>query len=120
MFPFWTEAGNTSNILDSSCALAQSGMLMTVERKIVVGLGDIKSVSFQCDACKYRVTMSPDEVREIPRNCPSGHRWIQGEQEVSQFPPLLKFAENLSKLRTATGQKLLGFQILLEFDEPAR
>lgn len=108
------------NVLDFIWAVSQSGVAMTIERKIVVGLGDIKSVSFQCDECKYRVTMSPDEIREIPRGCPNGHRWIQGEPEASQFPPLLKFAENLGKLRTATSQKLLGFQILLEFDEPAR
>jgi hypothetical protein len=45
---------------------------MTVERKIIVGLEDIKAISFQCDACQYRVTMSPDEVKEIPKTVRTG------------------------------------------------
>ncbi|KKK72589.1 hypothetical protein LCGC14_2902380, partial [marine sediment metagenome] len=33
---------------------------MTVEHRIVVGLGDIKAVVFQCNKCAARVAVSPD------------------------------------------------------------
>jgi hypothetical protein len=91
---------------------------MTVERKIVVGLTDIKAISFQCDNCEYRITMSPDKVSQLPASCLNGHRWISGEVGMIALPPLLLFGNTISKLRTLAEQKALGFKILLEFDEP--
>lgn len=91
---------------------------MTIERKIVVGLEDIKAVSFQCEKCEYRVTMSPDNVQGIPNHCPNGHDWAQGENIAMHVPPLLQFTTTLAKLRMLLGQKAIGFRILFEFDEP--
>jgi hypothetical protein len=91
---------------------------MTVERKIIVGLEDIKAISFQCDACQYRVTMSPDEVKEIPKNCSNGHRWLAGEAEATVVPLVLKAVSMFAALRILVGQNVLGFRVLLEFDEP--
>jgi hypothetical protein len=91
---------------------------MTIERRMMMGLDDIRAVSFQCDHCKFRITMFPDDIKEIPKNCPSNHRWISGEPEATVIPPLLKFSDGLAKLRTFIGKKALGFSILLEFDEP--
>jgi hypothetical protein len=40
---------------------------MTIERKIVVGLEDLKALIFECraveKACKSRVSVSPDQAR---------------------------------------------------------
>ena len=91
---------------------------MTIERKIAVGLGDIKSVLFQCNDCSYRISMSPDEISGIPHNCANGHRWLPGEHQVSQRQPIVKFLEALVELRTLMANRVLGFQILLGFDEP--
>jgi hypothetical protein len=91
---------------------------MTVERRLLVGLEDIKAVAFQCDSCKFRITMSPDDIRELPKNCPNGHRWIIGEPEVTSVPTLIKFAELLAALRKLRAQKVLGYSVLFEFDEP--
>lgn len=91
---------------------------MTIERKISVGLGDIKAVSFQCNSCIYRITMSPDQIGDLPHSCQNGHRWILGVDQISQRQPVAKFFEALGALRTLTTNKTLGFQILLEFDEP--
>jgi hypothetical protein len=91
---------------------------MTFERKIVVGLEDIRAISFKCAHCEYRVTVSPDKVSGIPAHCPNGHDWTQGEQEAMIVPPLLQFTTTLAKLRTLLSQKALGYRILLEFDEP--
>jgi hypothetical protein len=90
---------------------------MVIERKIVVDLEDIKSISFQCEKCEYRVTMSPDNVTLAP-NCPNGHAWISGEGKATIVPPLLQFTSTLATLRTLLGQKALGYRILFEFNEP--
>jgi hypothetical protein len=93
---------------------------MTFERKILVGLEDIKAISFECQGenCKYRITVSPDEPIELPANCPHGHRWISGEPQAMAIPPLLKFTKTLAQVRVLSTQKTLGYRILLEFDEP--
>jgi hypothetical protein len=88
---------------------------VTVERKIVFELNDIKAISFQCDKCTSRIAMSLDDLKELPKQCPNAHRWITGEQELTNVPTLMKFIETL---RVLARQKALGFKILLEFDEP--
>ena len=43
---------------------------VTFERKIVVGLEEIRAISFECHKCKSRLTVSPDDLRDIPAACP--------------------------------------------------
>lgn len=105
-----------STILDSQ---GFSGGRMTIERRIVVSLADIRTVSFQCDSCKYRVNMPPDNIVEIPHGCPYGHKWHHGEHETMRGKPLDYLFSGLAKLRLLTSQKATGFQILLEYDEPS-
>ncbi len=38
---------------------------MTVERRIVVSLGDIRAVIFQCKTCATRVAVPPDKLDEV-------------------------------------------------------
>jgi hypothetical protein len=91
---------------------------MTVEHKILFGLDDIKAISFQCERCKYRVTMAPDEVKEFPGNCLNGHAWVSGNKNTKENLPLIFFTEYLSQLGKLQADGKLGFRILLEFDEP--
>jgi hypothetical protein len=91
---------------------------MTFERKIVIGLEDIKAISFECNDCPFRITMSPDDVGEIPSKCSAGHSWVLGQNIPTIAPPLKTFTGSLALLRTILGQKALGFKILFEFDEP--
>jgi hypothetical protein len=93
---------------------------MTIERKLLFGLDDIKAISFQCSDCKYRVTMSPDDIKGVPKNCPNGHRWLVGEPQTKVIAPLAMFAETLVTLVRLTEQKALGYRVLLEFDESVR
>lgn len=99
---------------------------MTVERKVVVGFGDLKSVIFECrnekKNCKIRVSVSPDEAR-IPDKCPScGAEWVrypQSKTEVSGTDFSI-IAETIGKV-TKKEKESDGrphFRILLEFDEP--
>ncbi len=92
---------------------------MTIERRIVVGLEDVTYIIFQCEKCPFRMSMSPDEIRQIPENCSGcGHNWIVGEQEGSALPPLKAFTKSLEKLRLLIRHKSFGFKILFEFEEP--
>jgi len=90
---------------------------VTFERKILVGLEDIKAISFQCEKCQYRITMSPDDIRGLPEYCLGGHPWAVGIEEESLAPPLRKFTKSLERLRVLLNQKALGFRILFELDE---
>ncbi len=92
---------------------------MVIEHKIVIDLEDIKSISFQCESCEYRVAMSPDKV-SLPLNCPNGHTWISGESKPVIVTPLLQFTSTIATLRTLLGQKALGYRILFEIEDPTR
>jgi len=97
---------------------------MTVERKIVVGFEDVKSLIFECrnaeKECKSRVSVSPDN-KHIPAFCPScGIEWVKyplSRLEVggTSFTIL---AEMITKVREKQSEELPKFLILLEFDEP--
>lgn len=94
---------------------------MTIEHKIVVGLGDIQAVIFECSNCRARVSVSPDKL-QIPKQCPNCNQgWIGGEKKSfqSDTSQQTNFVEALSKLRLleANGS---GFRILLEFEDEPR
>jgi hypothetical protein len=38
---------------------------MTIERRLIVGIDDIKGVSFECLGCRARNTMLPDKIGEM-------------------------------------------------------
>ncbi len=64
---------------------------MTFERNIVMGLEDVRAVSFRCNKCPFKITMSPDDVGEIPPKCSAGHDWFPGEKIGEFFTPLESF-----------------------------
>jgi hypothetical protein len=94
---------------------------MTVEHKIVVGLEDIKAVTFECRQCGTRVSMSPAEI-QIPRQCPAAacsSVWIMGkpagmtsDYEASTSAHL-NFVSAIGHIRKHNGA---AFRILLEFE----
>jgi hypothetical protein len=93
---------------------------MTIEHKIVVGLGDIEVVIFECvqTKCRARVSVSPDKV-QIPKQCPScNESWGSGERRSyqSDTSQQTNFIDALSKLRLLEGNGA-PFRILLEFEE---
>ena len=98
---------------------------MTVEHRIVVGLGDIKAVVFQCNQCAARVAVSPDRLDEDPRimeDCPAckNHWWPTDAAKLLTQPvlPSVAFLRALEQMRTSEVVKEVGFTISLEFDEP--
>jgi len=94
---------------------------VTFERKIVVGLEEIRAISFECHQCKTRLTVSPDDIRDIPTACPHcSFSWRLPED--AKAGPVASAAKNfafgISELKIRFGADVIGFKILLEFDEP--
>jgi hypothetical protein len=96
---------------------------MTFERRIVVGLDDIRAVTLECVNvnCGSRLTISPDKLENLPQRCPRcAQQWIPPEPSNftnadSAFP---NFLRGIAQIRTFIKNNLLGVKILLEFEEP--
>ncbi len=91
---------------------------MTFERKIVVGLDDIKAVSFECKQCQTRVTMLPDDLR-VPHHCQKCDcAWIIGDPANYQAvtSPHLNFVNAIGQIRKQLANGA-PFRILLEFHD---
>lgn len=97
---------------------------MTAERRLVVGLGDIRAVTLECKRCRARITRLPDDKQlEIYTSCPScNHPWWSWPPGHLMRPLPSAFNDLVKALRDARelqGQDdAVGFQLLLEFDEP--
>lgn len=98
---------------------------MTVERRIVAALADIKAIELECHACKRRIAMPPALFTQIPTRCGGSNCGAQWRPEKHTHTDtgaddFNRFAAGLQTLRLLTEQGALGFSILLVFDEPQR
>jgi hypothetical protein len=88
---------------------------MSAERKIVVGLEDLKAVTVRCRNCPVGVTVSPDDPR-IPTECPSCESsWRSDTQDDADFLNLLSKVRKQSTSSPSSPHAKI--RILLEFDE---
>lgn len=96
---------------------------MTAEHRVIVGLADIKSITFQCLhlGCGARISVSPDRiVPEKVIQCPmclgmwlgSDPAVIEKEVRGGAVAPMLV------ALMAARKTPHAGVRVLLEFDEP--
>jgi hypothetical protein len=99
---------------------------MTIERKLIFGLDDIKAIVFECCACHSRVSISPQIGRQmrIPSECPQCQaKWSlldpvkYGDQVAT---PHVNFVTSIQRLMAFTEEttKASGFTVLLELQEP--
>ena len=96
---------------------------MTIERKIIVGIDDIKGVCFECLECKARTTVSPDKIGNIPATCSRCNAtWIAFRPDAQQetlASPFVNLTSAIEIIRVLHKQGATqGFTILFEFDEP--
>jgi hypothetical protein len=93
---------------------------MTIERRIVAGLDDIKAMIFECVKCGSRVCRSPDRIGEIPFHCDCGQQWRPAPAMQPRLPEpyFIEFVKAIPVLRTINRENPLGFRILFEFEEP--
>jgi hypothetical protein len=96
---------------------------MTFERKIIVGLDDIRAVTFERNKCKTRITVPAASLREAPRGCNSCPAVWWSATDVStnvatSGPAIAGFIQALVTLRVLIRENKENFRLLLEFDEP--
>jgi hypothetical protein len=92
---------------------------MTIERRLIVGTEEIKSVCFQCAKCPARVSHSVSRRLVIPKVCPEcGSSWViphNSQTEESESP----FHKLITAIREVDNQvEKPPFRILFEFEEP--
>jgi hypothetical protein len=93
---------------------------MTFERKIVVGLEEIKTIIFECNQCGTRAVIKPEDAGVPPDRCPRNHGWnwnvISEHREIG--PPSVSWLISLKRLGDPMLVQSDGFRILLEFEAP--
>jgi hypothetical protein len=94
---------------------------MTFEHKLLVGLGEIKAIVFECNECHSRTVFLPGDVEVPPLKCPREHHWDWNTpSEPRAFETsFAAFLWGVKRLRDSA-RKNPGFTILLEFEEPKR
>jgi hypothetical protein len=94
---------------------------MTIERKILFGLGDIRTISYACNKCGARATFPPGGPTKDPSNAcyACAHPWRMEPKQQSPFSgePSM-YAALLQAISTIKAlEKELGFKMLFELDE---
>ena len=97
---------------------------MTIERRLVADIKDIKGVCFKCESCGLRHTVPPDKIGDIPRKCPRcQNTWIHfppsaHTPEAIPFVDLASSIERVWEMDNSKDGPKPGFRILLEFEAP--
>jgi hypothetical protein len=97
---------------------------MTFERKIVVGLDELRAVTFECvnPTCKARTTIHVDGLRSIPDGCNACNAiWnpkILNDYVQTSGPAEAALINSIVRVRTLIQEKRCPVRILLEFNEP--
>lgn len=96
---------------------------MTIERRIIVGIEDIKGVCFECLDCHLRITVNPDQIGHVPSQCSRCRKaWLirnPGARDEVSDSPFVSFASAIERIRNLNKEGISqGFRILLEFEEP--
>lgn len=94
---------------------------MTIERRIVVGLEDVKAITFECLKCSARLTYPANNLRDMPFKCEAcGETWIPSPRDTADQPlsSFLGFLSAFQKLRNQSVEKKNTVRILLEYEAP--
>jgi hypothetical protein len=96
---------------------------MTIERKIIVSLDEIKALVFECREgdCRSRITLNIDEIAmdTLPRKCSNNHEWIW---KISDAPSLSPFSAIVGAFKNLNAKPDIiarsRFQMFLQLDDP--
>lgn len=96
---------------------------MTIEHRILVGIEDIRAVTFECDACKARSTVPFGSVRDLPGSCSSCNAvwWVSSDFSThvsASGPAARQFIHSIVTFRALMGEKKTPYRILLEIEDP--
>jgi len=101
---------------------------MTSERRIIVSLGDIKLVCYECKQCRAKVSCSPDSSLDAAESCfqcraewqkksdpQTDTRSMPALINIGRQPPVLRLMRAISDMRNPDIAGKLGFRILPKF-----
>lgn len=98
---------------------------MTIERKLVANLLDIRALVLECKTCHARVSVDPDKANELtPYQCPvCSAPWATGRTPnarafASATATFVALLPDVRKAVRGEGDTNVGFVIHFEFDEP--
>lgn len=90
---------------------------MTFEHRLLVSFEEIKTIIFECNACKTRISIPLEEFTAAPLMCPKQHAWKANEETIETAPAFKAFALLLKRLGDDHFQKQVGFRVFLEFED---
>jgi hypothetical protein len=98
---------------------------MTIEHTMIVGLDDIKAVTFQCKECGTRTTIPIENLDETPpRGCNSCKAIWWSAQTVNagayvttSGPAIMGLIQSIVKMRIVMGEGTETVRVLFEFEE---
>ncbi len=103
---------------------------MTLEKRIIIGLVDIKVISYECKKCGARTTFSPDKILEPNYQCFSCQNpwrprineadFISPQKTLAQESVFNRLLEAIGYLRNPEVSKTHGFRVLFEVEEAAK
>ena len=96
---------------------------MAVERRVMFGINDVKSLAFECVHCSARIYFLPEGEIEIPKQCPECRKeWTgrtSGKPDEILPSPFIGLTEATMRMkRLAAEGSESRFRIRFEFDEP--
>jgi len=96
---------------------------MTVEHRILVGIDDLKAITFECLKCKARITLLPNDKLGVPDSCSACSAVWKASSPSSNVtvsaPAAITFVDAIKRLVLLAAEPQAAFKILLEFDEPS-
>jgi hypothetical protein len=97
---------------------------MTVEHRLLLELGDITALTFECEGeqCRARLSLPPDTVSgEKLQRCPRCNRdWLAKDSDLGQSTNEGVFGRFVLAIREARKATHPGFKMFLEFRESAK
>jgi hypothetical protein len=93
---------------------------MTFEHRLLVGFEEIKTVVFECNTCKTRVSIPVKEFTAGLVSCPKRHGWVTNSLAIERATAFDALAMLIARLGDPIFQEQSGFRVLLDFDSPQR
>lgn len=95
---------------------------MTVEHRVIVGLSDIRAITFECVKCGARLSVAPGKVdTDTLRECPTCTApWLTGTVGTGrvQQVPVTRFVDAIAPALVSEQHDEQGVRVLFEFAEP--
>jgi len=96
---------------------------MTIERRIILGIDDIKAVTFKCSTCHARTPVAINSLREVPQQCNSCQAiWWRSNDFATHVstsgPAGTAIVQAIRTFATMIRDGQDTFRILFEFEEP--